>query len=298
MATSRLVRLAGNRRWERQEGQLRYFAAKEAMTTVIGPLAHHEAFLVTFSKKDGSIVVIPRLAGQEEGLVSRLRRPSSPGSSTVSYSERGRVTRHQVKYSHHLSGRAHFSLTGHTTNEVGKTSSRLDADDVRLFQFDAFWFSGLALLDNPKQARPYLPFAFSSGTPNGITIIGHWVRKAWVTGRLNDPNGVTGPSTEVMNRKTGAKSTVFFLGPPPGYPLDDRVLMLEAAAATVPSGIEEGTVIMFGGLEDTANPDPDTEPGFSDHLMLMYPAMATEELLSRIGSIDIDNSTAKPGGIS
>jgi hypothetical protein len=282
---SALIKLGGNRKWVCTDGRLRYFGSAKAVVSFLTPLGHLEALQIIFSKRDGSIIVAPMFQGEPEGVVARLRRPAGAGSATMSYSERGRLTGQLVKYSHHLSGRAHFNLSGRTTSDVGKQSAPLQVEQL-LFQFDAYWLAGLRLLQKPKQDRPYLPFAFEH-IPTGLTIAARWWRKSSVVSSIDRPSGTTGPVTQVLNRKTGRIANTIFLGPPPGFPLQDWVLALECGEAKIPDGVTEPSVVLLGGLDHPDYPDEEAERGSSDALMLMYPSKADDDLRSRMGSIDL-----------
>lgn len=286
---SKIVRLAGNKDWIAQEGRLRYFAAAKSVVTTITPLAQSQLFQIIFAKSDGSIILVPFFRGDLDGVVSRLRAPAGGGGPvTLSYTDRGKVTQQLVKLSHHTSGRAHFNLSGRTTNEIGKRSAPLTEPNVLLFQFSAYWLSGLELLESPRTDRPYLPFAFSgSGVPTAITVTGRWVEKAWLVERARSARELLGPITNATNERTGKTNSVMFVGQPDGWPLRNHILMLEASIAMPPTGVDIGTILLLAGLDHPGNPDPEAKPGFNDALLLMYPAKTDHDLRQRIGSIDL-----------
>jgi hypothetical protein len=63
-----------------------------------------------FFGKDGDLFVTFPYFRHREGILSICRlQANGENQTTVNLEQGGKVTSHRVKYSHHLSGRAHFS---------------------------------------------------------------------------------------------------------------------------------------------------------------------------------------------
>ncbi len=282
---------ARGRRWEVQEGRLRFIAAPKAVVCVSTSLAHYKLCQIVFSRRDGSLFVTFPYFKRSEGIVSRVTIP--PGSKppyTMNLTEHGRTTSHLVKFSHHPDGQALFSQDGRVRTEIRRASFPLATTIGQLFDLHAFWLSGFELLDprKAKRGRPYLRFVHEGPPPAGVVVSADWRRKRDIEANTEPPGGIAGPRASVKSRRTGATGQVLFLGQPLGWPLRDHVLMVECYRTDLPSGLgDEPMFVFMGGWDPHEVPDVGTPVEQTGCLACLYPAASPEELARTIGSIDL-----------
>lgn len=252
-------------------GTLQYFASKEAVLFVKTSQGEFKLARISWGS-DGSIYVqFPYLAGKQ-GLLSEIDvDPNATGPTTYSLAEAGIYARTDVKFSHHASGVVGFSKTGHDERLPRRTSFRLDGPIGRVFELHVQWPTGFAPLGQPKKKPIYLGFNFPSTHPDAVVIAAQWRRKADITRNIDPRGGISGPSTEVIARATGLRSSVYFFGQPSGFPLRDHVLQITSGSVALPRGADRPGMIFLGGWDMHERKDGEASKSLGSCLAFLYP---------------------------
>lgn len=280
---------------QRTEGNLTYWAARQAVIGIGTPLALLYACQIMFHKRDGSIFVQFPYFRHHDGIATIVRL-ADDGSArrTVSFADEGKVTSHLVKYSHHPDGRVHFNQDGKVTPKIRRHANfRLDLPIGKLFQLHAFFpAAGFLPLDasNMRKGRPNLVFNYPKEVPSAVRITAEWRRKTEVAQWSSPPGACLGPKARLRSRVTGGRHGAYFLGQPKGYPLQEHLLVIFCDKVEVPTGVEKPLVIFTGGADaDEVKRTGDIAPP-SEYLAAMYPVSNREEMERVLGSIDFDAS--------
>src|SRR4051812_32816480 len=156
-----------------------------------------------------------------EGIVSRVHVPPG-GEGTHSLEPGGAITSHKVKYSHHISGNAHFSQDGKVRTSVRGSAAELSADGGHIFSLDVQGLSSFrdfttADYYGGKYGRGY--FELQGEEPESVHIAAYW---KLLRGRsielLRNPALLRGP---------GGVREVLAIAPPAGAQLGDGLLLLD-----------------------------------------------------------------------
>jgi len=156
-------------------GTVHVYAASRYVVGVKTPSSSRKLFQVVFGKDGSLFVAFPyyRSGSGRLGLVHLDPTISYPTSLTVG--DNFAATAHYVKYSHHPTGRAHFSQTGKVMPTVGKQASPLyDAKGhvftVMLQGVDCF--DAVSPRDKGDRKRGVVVFPFENAPVVGIKFLG------------------------------------------------------------------------------------------------------------------------------
>lgn len=279
----------------RQRGRLKVFAASEA-TVIVGTNGIWYQLCQMGFARDGSFHVAWPYLPVHHGIVAEVSFPvgKPAGPVELSLTERGRFTSQLVKFSHHTSGIAQFSLTGGARSDVRRKSFRLDGPLGHLFQIQCQHPKTCKQLSRMKPRRLYLAFYVPDLGDSDFLLYGDWTRKRAILDNVVGAGNV-GPLAPHKNRFTGAEGPVFFWSPPLDSPLEPHVLMLGGGALARPKGaVAPGVVLMGGFDEHEVQPGEDRYNRIVAGLVAMYPATGAEELRQRLGSIDISPGAGGP----
>lgn len=142
-----------------------YFAYKYviAARTQTG---RYKIFQIVLSEKDGSIyVTFPYFRSGGGTLGEVFLNSSITYPTNLIVGQNFAVTTHYVKYSHHPSGRAHFSLDGKVKTKVKKQSVPLSLATGHLFTFMVQGldkFESMTTKDKGTKKRGVIEFPFDS----------------------------------------------------------------------------------------------------------------------------------------
>jgi hypothetical protein len=269
-------------------GRLRVIAAQAATVTVGTQTRHFQVCQVLF-EKDGSILVqCPYFPGRHGILAAPSQDPNADGPVTYDLTEGGKLTSHLVKLSHHPDGEVHFSQDGKILTVVRRKTFPLATTIGHVFRLHIFHPEGFTEATKAKRKRAYLPFVFYGSLPQALTVFAEWRRRRAMEANLDPPNGVAGPDTQSISRKTGTAFTVFFLMQPGGFPMRDHLLVVGVEPARPLPNVTEPTMILVGGFD----PHEPTEPGQkvpqTGLLVWKYPQEPSEHLRCLLGSVDLD----------
>ena len=142
-------------------------------------------FQIGFAKSDNSIFISLPYFESCTGIVGVATLDPGRLSKPYKLAENFLSTNHSVKYSHHPSGRAHFSLTGKVKSSVGKQSVPLDRASGHIFTVmtqDLSKFEDLSDRDVKKKDRIVIPYRVNSDEISALKFVGHiWQERELAT---------------------------------------------------------------------------------------------------------------------
>jgi hypothetical protein len=248
----------------------------------------HKVFQCQFAKRDGSMFINFPYFQHKDGIVSLVAWPGGEGSTVLSLEPGGRVSSHLVKYSHHASGRAHFSQDGKVRTIIKKDAVPLGELEGHLFTlhvhgFDAFeTLTDEELNELPSAKKTGLRFTFSDGVPPSVKFVGMLYRDTSLERRAVD--GVVHPSMQFAG-PDGKTRTGLICSTALGLPGQERCLLLYCEPLPRLDQTRESSMLFFGGFDSaTAMNDANTPVTL---LAFSYPAENVEDLRQRLGSIDL-----------
>lgn len=277
-----------NREFIETIGRLRVIAAQSATITVATRARHFQVCQVAFDKNGSILVQCPYFPGRKGILASPSQDPEAEGPVTYDLTEGGKLTSHLVKLSHHPDGNIHFSQDGKILTAVRRRTFPLPTTIGLVFQLYIYYPEKFKEATKAKKGRAYLPFDFAERLPQAITVFAEWRRRRAMEANLDPPNGVTGPVAEIINRKTGVTSTVFFLMQPNGFALRDYLLIVGVEPTLPLPNVTEPTMILMGGFDPNEVAEPGQKGRHTGLLIWKYPFEPTESLRDLLGSVDLD----------
>jgi hypothetical protein len=279
-----------NTRFLRQRGRLKLFVAESATIAARLPSGYTQLCQVGYLR-DGSIWIECPYLAVAQGIVAELKIPPNERSpTTYDLTSVGRFTGRPVKLSHHWSGLALFSKTAQVRSEIRREAFPLSGPIGRIFEFHVFLPHKFKHLTRLKPKRLYLDFSAGEAVPEALLVRAEWRRKQGILENTDRKGGTVGPRTTWMTKRTGLVEPVAFFGAPLAYRVSDHVLCVSCTAVPLPHNVTEPGFVLMGGYdvhERQEGEDPDAQR-IHGCLLAMYPTKATDDVLARIGSIDLD----------
>jgi hypothetical protein len=268
---------------------LHYIAAKRMIVTVSGPWGSNKIFQIFFSKKDGSLFVNFPYFKESQGIVSELECP--PGikeNINLHYHEKGKVTSHKVKYSHHPDGTVLFSQDGKVYSHIRKKSLELDKTIGHIFTVMVQEPTHFAAHDKSETSsdKHFLNFELTE-KPEAIRVVALWYRASDLKLRPNFAGANLidhdlGPIVP-LETEDGERGFGFLLSNPYVYPPQNYLILrvLEMPYFTEDKAPSLGFI---GGFDSKKQINDFSQP--TSFLALNYPIKDFETLKKTIGSID------------
>jgi hypothetical protein len=250
---------------------------------------NHKIFQIAFSPSDASIyVTFPYLKGclGRLGVVNLPRGQRTCKKLTVGHDFP--VTSHLVKYSHHPSGQAHFSLTGKVKTSIKKQSVPLLAASGHIFTANfqgIHFFKELEANKKATNKRGIVNFAFDNKEISSIKFVCHIYSEQELGKRVS--HNLKSPWTLVC-LPSGEKCIGVPLATPVHSDGQRRFLFL-AAQATEPSltGIEKGISFMGGFDQESTVFNHELQTTFL--MMFVHNSGDFEDLALKFGTIDLQH---------
>ncbi len=245
---------------------------------------------ISFSNRDGTLFLHFPYFMDTTGLLAVVEVPGNgQHENQVNLQETGKTTSHNVKYSHHPDGKAHFSQDGKIYTTIRKHSVPLSDVTGHLFtvmgQGLHRYFAASGSSVNPRN-RIDLNFDLRNEEVQAFKIFGHLyhVSKLRIGNKLGDgavPERL-GPIVELENVR-GEFTNGFAIGNT--YPaLDKMILLLFCQVVPRVAKDKEAMMLFLGGFD---RPEIATNANMAtSYLALSYPTENIEELSRRIGSAD------------
>lgn len=280
-----------NEAYVRRKGRLKLFASSAATVTFSVGENHRQICQIGFIA-DGSIRVAWPYLAVEQGIVSECEIPPDGKSHRVEMRREGRFTSQLVKFSHHRSGRAHFGLTGKTTNEIGRQSFPLTGPIGRIFELTATLPVGFKPLTRLKRDRVYVNFTGKDAFPDAIQVRAEWRRKADTVTNTVPKRGAVGPVTLRRHRASGEVAPVAFFSPPLDCPLREHLLLISCHRVPKPRGANRSGVVFMGGFDEHESTSRVAPVPVHLHRFLaaMFPTSSSEDVRAAIGTIDLSGT--------
>lgn len=248
---------------------------------------NYKIFQIAFSPSDASLyVTFPYLEGCF-GRLGVLKLPAGKGVfEKLTVGEGFPVTSHMVKYSHHPSGQAHFSLTGKVETSIKKQSVPLHAASGHIFTATFQGIHFFKELEGNKSAtskRGIVIFEFDETEIPSIKFVCHIYSEQELGKRVS--HKLKSPWT-LVHLPNGEKCIGIPLATPVHSDGQRRFLFL-AAQVTEPSLAGEDKGISFmGGFDQEStvfNHSSETEL----LMMFVHDSKDFEELSLKFGTIDL-----------
>ncbi|NGO54103.1 hypothetical protein [Allomesorhizobium camelthorni] len=266
--------------------------SQQHIITVIHNSVRYKLFQILFSD-DGSMYVNFPYYRKTTGFAGKLQIPAGSVSHQVNLTDCAKLTSHLVKYAHHLSGQAHFSLTGKVKTEIKKQSVPIQELNGHIFTAMLQGIDGFEQANGKKYDHGWsdkrTTVEFNLGTIPIETIKFVAIMQPLhetVKGVRPIPNSnAIGP--KFVYPKEGEPGLGFLLAPPESNPLAGHILQLRLHMIPHLDAKEDRSFFMLMGGFDPLEKIHDTTQS-AECLVLSYPAENVDELKKAIGSIDLE----------
>jgi hypothetical protein len=217
--------------------------------------------------------------------------PEGQHSGEVYLDKEGRCTSDRVKYSHHVSGEALFSLTGQISSEIRRKSVPLRNAAGHLFTVIAQGITEFAAANRPRDranlttGRANLTFQLGEPTPEAIRFVGRLydARKLSLFGDGEPPDRL-GPTLRLRIADDDKLTEGFAIANP--HDAADQMLIVITCHLTTKVNVNREAVMLFLGGFDPPEQTTDTQCATSS-LAFTYPADNFDELQKLLGTIDL-----------
>ena len=228
---------------------------------------------------DGSIYCMFPGLPKISGIAARARVEAKISSTNIDLKGSGRTTSHIVKYSHHPSGNAGFSLTRKVKREINKSSVPLR--NLRGHLFSLYVYSPI-LFKKPKSIHRNPTVIMDMGEmPPAFKIVCHrYPERVLMWGR--DGARCNTPPKGIM-LADGSTQEGFFVAPPEHLPFANNYLVFYTEGIAC-SKSHQARLLFLGGF-DEPNRAYDLNQA-TEFLALMYPCSDADALSKAIGSMD------------
>lgn len=134
-------------------------------------------FQIGFTRSDSSLYISLPYFNPCEGIVGiGTLTPEMTFPATFKVGEKFPATSHSVKYSHHPTGRAHFSLTGKVKSSVGRQSIPLNITNGHVFTVmvqGLDQFKDTVPGEDQKKDRRIIPYRSDRDDISALKFVGH-----------------------------------------------------------------------------------------------------------------------------
>jgi len=252
--------------------------SKESSLILQSKLGLHRLLKIIFSS-DGSIYLTFPGFNSSEGILSQVvLKHGEKYPHNIDLAQAGKVTRHLIKYSHHKSGQAHFSMDSKIKTMIKKQSVPLENYEGHLFTVEIGNCSSYA----PSRKKIKSDIIIQADpSPRNLKFIG-WmypVSALSLEGYDENIHTITGVKFQDGVTKTGVIFSCRKL---------NTILFLEIKESTL-EHVHKGQSLMFLGgfdpLSISLNHSVDTS-----FLILSYPCSNYEELRAKIGTVDLESN--------
>lgn len=265
------------------------FQGKRFVVTIRTDDVEAKVLQIFFHQTDGTLFIGFPYVPSSKGFASVGHFSPFLAKQNVSLEEAGKLTTKRVKYSHHPDGRAHFSQDQQIRTEISKDSIPLNQQDGHIFTAHLQGLDDFQAVDPNRDNRPpsrnrtVLNFKYSSPPPSAFKLTGAWHE---VRGYLRrSASDDFGPTVGVQTPE-GVKTRGFLIGTLVGSPLDNYALLLTCQPHEPLDESLDPHFLFVGGFDNQPEPlNPYGRPGF---LCIQYPVSDFDELVNRLGSLDID----------
>lgn len=261
-----------------------YFSTERYVITVQIAEKFHKIFQVFFSR-DGSLHVGFPYFAHKEGILSEIK---IPGGTTfpndLSLLPGGKATKHQVHYTHHVDGEAHFAESKKIYTKIRKKSIPLKNQSGHIFTVQIWGISSFEKVEKEKDKistnnRTILTYKFEE-MPTALKFVGMWYSTRVTRKNYSGPLG-NGPKFSLMSPDGKVKEGFALINP---FLDGGEKYAFFLYCEEIPSEDTKEALTFMGGFdvpEIVTDHNKDTSA-----LSLMYPAENINDLIKQIGSVD------------
>jgi hypothetical protein len=271
--------------WEKAE--IKRFQAERFVFTIQAKDNRYKVFQVFFGKSDGSLYINFPYFSINHGIASLATVPAFLHQADISLEHFGQVTSKRVKYAHHPDGQVHFSQTGKVSSSISKKSLPLADAEGHLFTLHLQGLHYFETADpakdglSPQLKRTVLNFEFKE-EPEAVKVVGRWYKAKTLMkgaqGRIHGPQTLTQTPDDRIR-------SAFLLGPPKGWLWERYALVITCEKIAQLDQDQEALLNFIAGFDPPNRIQDLSKP--SSLLCVSYPVSSYEELVERIGSIDL-----------
>jgi len=258
------------------------YKTEKLTITISTSFGTYKILKLIFSKKDGSIFLTFPYFKNSKGIVGICSIPRGVNKTDVNLSNRGKVTSHLIKYSHHLDGNVLFSQDRRIFSRVKKKSKPLTSDAGHIFTIKLQSLNGFETLNSVRPPKDQnLNFHFSK-QPEAVQLLGYWYTKSYINSNYE---GKISPVMDIKNKN--GEIHPGFLVSPLNVNTDSVLIFIPKAIPRLTE--ESGSHLTFIGGFDSSDIVKDLSKDTS-FLGFMYPVSDYEILKKTIGSIDFQDN--------
>lgn len=266
---------------------VRAYGAERYVIACKSPGGSSKIFQIAFAKSDSSLFVTFPYLRDEPGRVGLVHLPvgkTYPTDLTVGHDFP--VTSHAVKYSHHPSGRAHFSLSGKVRASIGKDAVPLSGAEGHIFTIQAqgmHRFDPLLASDVGNRKRGVIPFGFAQDLPAATKFTAFLYSEAECRRRFVQAGNES--PWFLAKVPDGTSRLGILLATPFSHEGQRHFLMLTVEERSAFCAEQEVWLSLMGGFDPPDRATDHDQP--TSFLMCIYPASDTfEALVRQVGTID------------
>lgn len=271
--------------------ELTAYKADRYVICIKSKTSAHKLFQIGFTKSDSSLFVAFPYSPETSGILGIATLDANQTfPTTLRIGKDFPTTRHVVKYSHHPSGRAHFSLTGKVRSAVSRQACSLAKVRGHLFTVMAQGieqFEPLSNTDKGSSKRGIVPFGTEGSTPHALKLVAH----LWTASDLNRLTAGTNGDKPwlILQSKDGSRDLGILLATPILDESEPCYLVLSFKA--IPTIIHDRDFFLnfIGGFDhrDVAFAHQKT----TSWLTFIYPASSKNDYLANPDITTIDLAT-------
>jgi hypothetical protein len=262
-----------------------YLSAERYIVTVEVNQVAHKIFQLFFNRKDGSLHLSFPYFIHKEGILSEMK---IPGGTTfpneLSLVPGGKATKHQVHYSHHIDGDAHFAENKKIYTKIRKKSVPLKSQSGHIFTVQIWGIPSFEKVTKEKDKvstnnRTILTFEYKE-MPIALKFVGMWYSTRLARKNYSGPAG-NGPKFPFMSPNGVVREGLALVNP---FLDNGEKYALILYSEIVPSEDTQAALTFMGGF--------DSPEIVHDHsrdttvLSLIYPAGDIDNLIKQIGTVD------------
>ena len=262
-----------------------YLSAERYVVTAQVAENTHKIFQIFFSRKDGSLHLSFPYFIHKEGILSTITIPAKIAYPTdLSLIPGGKVTKHQVHYSHHVDGEAHFAENKKIYTKIRKKSVPLKSQSGHIFTVQIWGIPSFEKITKEKDKistnnRTILTFEFKE-MPIALKFVGMWYSTRLARKNYSGPSG-TVPKYPFMSPDGKIREGLALVNP---FLDDGEKYALVLYCEKIPSEDTKEALTFMGGFDPPEIVHDHTRD--TTVLSLMYPAEDVDNLIKQIGSVD------------
>jgi hypothetical protein len=156
-------------------GNINVYSAKRYVIGIRTSISSKKLFQIVFAKDGSLFVTFPYYCAGAGRLGLVELNPNLEYPTSLDIGKNFLATVHYVKYSHHPTGRAHFSLSGKTSSKIGKQSVPLTDVNGHLFtvMIQGFnCFNAITTKDKGDKDRGVVIFSFDDVPVKATKFLG------------------------------------------------------------------------------------------------------------------------------